>query len=191
MQIDRQIELLGAGVDRPEALVVEEDAVGEAVQHCAFEAELRRALEFVGGRFRDRGRQRSEGGEAVGPAGDERVQPVVDAAGERHSDAGGKLLRRRRAVREHLHVDAGFVHPLEADALEVAQAVRQLGGADRLGATIGLDQLIVPVVFLDGDDRTMRLAKHVSSSPASHATPSVACESIASSTGAERRLRVC
>jgi len=105
MHVDRQIELLGARIDRPEALVVEEDAIGEAVQHGALKSKCRRAFELVGGCVRHRGRQRGKGGEALRIFGDHLMQAVVDAARDRGGGLGGQLLRRRRAVREHLNVD--------------------------------------------------------------------------------------
>ena len=128
MQVDRHIERLRALEDRPEPLVVEKDAVGEAVDHGALEAEL--------------GDVRSSSsaaafGSLVGSAAkaakrlrvgrDRCMQPIVDAAGERDSIGAGELLRRRRAVREDLHVDAGFVHLLEAQIAEIMQPLEHLG----------------------------------------------------------------
>ena len=86
----------------------------------ALEAELGHgALELVGGGLRIGGRQRREGGEALRMRGDRRVQPIVDAPRQRDRVGAGELLRRGRAMREHLHVDAGLVHLLEAQLAEV------------------------------------------------------------------------
>ena len=92
------------------------------MNHGALEAELGdAAFELVGGRLGVGGRQRGEAGEAlrVGLAGP--MQPVVDAAGHVDGDAGVEALRRRRVVREHLDVDAGLVHLLDAHVGEVLQ----------------------------------------------------------------------
>ena len=64
--------------------------------------------------------KRGEGGKAR-IAGDDGVQPVVDAAGQCGRGLGGQFLRRRRAVRDHLNVDAGFVHFLDAERAEIVQ----------------------------------------------------------------------
>ena len=162
MQIDRHVERFGARIDRPEPLVVEEHAVGEAVQHGAFEAELDGAFELVGGRLRDRGRQGGKGGKTR-IAGDDGVQPVVDAAGQGGRGVGGQLLRRRRAVRDHLNVDAGLIHFLDADRVEIVQPLELLAGPAGLAAAIGLGELVVPIMLLDGDDGTMRFLEHRSS----------------------------
>ena len=122
MHVDGQIELFGALVDRPEALVVKEHAVGEAVQHGALEAELCGAIESsaaASGTAVEAG----ESGEARRIGFDHGGEAIVDAAGEIGGGRCGKLLRRRRAVREHLDVDAGFVHVLDAQRAEIVQPV--------------------------------------------------------------------
>ena len=75
---DRQIEFFRARIDRPKARVVEEDAVGEPVQHGALEAERGGAFEFVGGSLRHGGGKRRESGQARRIAGDDFMQPIVD-----------------------------------------------------------------------------------------------------------------
>ena len=161
MQIDRQIELLGAGKDRPEFLVVEEFAVREPVQHGALEAELCRALELVGGGVRHGSRQRRKTGEARRVLGDDRGETVVDAG--RHCGRGfsRQFLRRRRAVREHLNVDAGVVHFLDAQRPEIMQPVELLAGPAGFGADKGFFELFVPIMLFDGDDGTMRFTEHL------------------------------
>ena len=162
MQVDRHVELFGARIDRPEPLVVEEFAVGHAVQHGALEAELGdAALELVGRGRRIVGRQAREGGEARRIGGDRRMQPVVDPARQRHRDVGGDLLRRRRAVGEHLHVDAGLVHLLDAQRAEIEQALVGLARPPGFDAGEMGGHLRVPVVLLDRDHRTLRLVQHV------------------------------
>src|SRR5262249_56750869 len=69
---------------------------------------------------------------------------------------GGKFLRRRRAVREHLNVDARFVHFFEPQRPEIFEPVILLAGPAGLAAGEGLFQFVVPVMLFDGNDRTMR-----------------------------------
>ena len=161
MEIDRHVELLGALVDRPEFLEVEKFAVRHAVQHGALEAELgHRALELVGGGLRVDGGKRGEGGEALGVGRADLGEAVVDLPRQVGGDVGTKLLRRRRAMREHLDVDAGLVHLLEAQAAEIEEPLVGLVAAAGFGAGEMLGQFRVPVMLLDGDDRTIRLLHH-------------------------------
>ena len=135
MEIDRHVELLGALVDRPVFLEVEEFAVRHAVHHGALEAELGDgALEFVGGGLRVGGRQRCEGGEALRIGRADLGEAVVDLAGQIGGDIGRQLLGRRRAMRQHLDVDAGLVHLLEAQAAEIVEPSRRSRCRGRLRA---------------------------------------------------------
>ena len=94
----------------------------------------------------------------IGGAG--RREPVVDAANQRGRAFGRQLLRRRRAVRDHLHVDAGLVHLLEAQRAEIEQPVHLRSGPAGFQPDVGLGQLGVPVMLLDRDDRAIRLLEH-------------------------------
>ena len=58
--------------------------------------------------------------------GDRGVEPIVDPPCQRDRVVAGELLRRGRAMREDLHVDAGLVHLLEAQLAEVMQALEHL-----------------------------------------------------------------
>jgi hypothetical protein len=49
-------------------------------------------------------------------------EAVVDAPRHRDRHLVRQLLRRRRPVREHLHVDARLVHLAKAQVVEVVQA---------------------------------------------------------------------
>ena len=98
------------------------------MDHRALEAELgHRALELVGGGLRIGRGQHGEALEPVGVRADDLVQPVVGAARERHRGLGVEALRGGRAVRQHLHVDAGLVHLLQAQLAEVVQPLAMLG----------------------------------------------------------------
>ena len=162
MQVDRHAELLGALVDRPELLVVEEHAVGEPVQHRALEAELRdAALELVGRRRRIGGRQRREAGEARRIGLDGLVQPVVDAARQLGRDVLAELLGRGRAVRQHLDVDPGFIHLLQAHAAQVLQALERsrLRGSRR-GRCRCFANSASEIMLFQRDHRTIRFLQH-------------------------------
>ena len=160
MQVDRNVERLGALEDRPEPLVVEEHAVGESVDHRALEAELDAAFELVGGRLGIGGRQRREGGEARGVRLHGGVQPVVDAPRQRHGVGAGQLLGRGRAMRQHLDVDAGLVHLLDAQLAEIVQPLRGIARPPGFDARIGRRQFGIPIVLLQRDDWTFRLLHH-------------------------------
>ena len=75
------------------------------------------------------GRQRRETGEPRRIGSDRRVQPIVDAPRQRDRDVGGDLLRGRRAMGQHLDVDAGLVHFLDAQGAEVFEAPLRLARA--------------------------------------------------------------
>ena len=162
MQVERNVEPLGALVDRPEALVVEKgDAVLQPMHHGTLEPELGdAALELVGGRRRIGGRQRGEGGKPARVCLDGGMEPIVDAAGQIGSDVLRELLGRRRAVREHLDVDPDLVHLLDAQFTEIEQALFRLAPASRLRTGKLLGQFRVPVVFLQRNDRTIWFLEH-------------------------------
>ena len=117
------------------------------------------ALELVGGAGGIAGRQRREGREAVRPGGHHGGQPIVHPLRQRDGAVAGQLLGRGRAVGEHLDVDAGLVHLLEAPLAELEHAVHDRG----IGLDLAemLDQLVVVIVLLDRDDRTFGLLQHV------------------------------
>ena len=98
MQIERHVERLRALEDRPEPLIVEKDAIGEAVDHRPLEAELGGAFEFVGRRFGIAGRQRRKGCEALRVRSYHRMQPIIHAPRDVNRLGAGELLRRRRAM---------------------------------------------------------------------------------------------
>jgi hypothetical protein len=151
MRVNRHIELFGALEDRPEAFVVDEKALREAVDHRAFHPELGdRSLELVGGGTRIDGGQRRESGESGRISADSLAEAVVSAARERHREAGVQEVRRRRGVREHLHVDAGFVHFPDALRTEVFEPVAKSRAF--VGLVEMLDDLGVEVMLFDGDD---------------------------------------
>ena len=122
VDVDRHIERRGPLIDRPEALVIMEDAVGQTVDHRAFEAELRhRAVELVGRGMRIGGRQGRKGGEAVGMGAHRLMQPVVDAARQRHAGRGVDALQTGDRMRQHLKIDAAFVHFCEPQCAEIVE----------------------------------------------------------------------
>src|SRR5262249_7031295 len=93
---------------------------------------------------------------------------VVRALRHCHGAVALERLRGRRAVRQHLDVDTGLVHFLEADFAKVIESIRD--------ARIALDagglrrQLRIPVMLLDRDDRTFRLLQHGANFPVRYGT---------------------
>ena len=63
-------------------------------------------------------------------------------------------------MRDHLDVDAGLVHLLEAQRAEIEQPLLLRAGPPGFDPGVGLGQFGVPVVLLDGDDRAIRLLEH-------------------------------
>ena len=156
MQVNGHVQRLRALENRPEALVVDVHALladqGEAVHHRALETELRHgALQLIGRGFGVWRGQCGERGEARWVGFDRLLQPVVGANGQRHCDIGGEPVGRRRALRQHLEVDAGLVHLPQAQFPEVEKAFTQLGRAALSGGEVGR-HLGVPVVLLERDD---------------------------------------
>ncbi len=152
MQIQRHVQRRGALADRPEALVVEEHAVGRAVDQRALEAELRhRALQFIGRGLRIGRRDGGEGGEPVGMRAHRLGQAIVGDARQRHRGRGIHLLQSGIGVRQHLHVDPRLVHLLDAKAGQVVQPFRDGGNLPLILGRIGTHHVRVLVVLLDGD----------------------------------------
>ena len=59
-----------------------------------------------------------------------------------------------------LHVDSGLVHLLQAQAAQVIKPLIRLIPAASFGTGEMLGQFPVPVMLLDGNDRTIRLLHH-------------------------------
>ncbi len=96
------------------------------MHHRAFETQARhRALELIGRRLRIRRGQHRERGEAAVRFVDDLLQPVVRRARDRGRGLGIEALRRRRGVRQHLQVDAGFVHLADAQRADIVEPLAQ------------------------------------------------------------------
>jgi len=135
--------------------------VGHAVQHRALEAERGdAAFELVGRGSGIVGGQRREGGETGRMSADCLVQAVVDAPRQRHRDVGWNFLRRRRAMGQHLDVDAGLVHFRKAQRAEIEQAPVRLARPSRFDAGEMARHFRIPIVLLDRDDRAFRFLQH-------------------------------
>src|SRR6266849_2694125 len=161
MQIDRHVEPFGARIDWPELPVVDEFAVGKAVNHGALEAELDdTTLQFVSRGLRLGGRQRRKACKPRRMSRNRLMQPIVDAPGQLDCDAGGDFLSGRRAVGQHLDVDAGIVHFLQAKGAEIIETPLRLPGPASFDAGKMRRQLGVPIVLLNRDNRTFRLQQH-------------------------------
>ncbi len=161
MQVERHVERLGALEDRPEALVVEKHAACQPVHHGALEAELgHRAFEFVGRRLGVGGRQHRKAGEAVGMGAHGLGEAVVGAARKAHRERGIlDPLHRRRAVRQHLHVDPGRVHLGDAALPDIVEARDDVRPAGRVHAGDVRLHLGIEIVLFKSDD--LRLRRHL------------------------------
>ena len=101
-------------------LVVEERALGVAVDHRPLEPELvHGAIELAHGRLRVRGRQRRKAREPVGMFGDRIGKAIVGVARHWDRNIGREPLRPRLAEREHLHVDPGRIHVAQPRLAEI------------------------------------------------------------------------
>ena len=153
--MDGHVQRPGALEDGPEILLVVEAAVGQAVDHGALEAELRdRALQLVRRRFRVRGWDDGETGEAGGVGADRGVQPVVDETGHADGALGVELLHGRGGMGDHLEVDPRLVHLLQAGLPETLQPFAHMGGGAGVerameGAQVG----VLEVLFQRDDER--------------------------------------
>ncbi len=151
MNVDRHVERLRPLKNGPEALVVDEQTLGEAVNHRAFHIEpSHTAFELVGRGYRIDGREGSECGEALRIRAHGLVQTIVRALRERDGDLRVHEVHSRRAVRQHLNVDAGFIHfadALRAEILEPGAQRRSLFGFAVMRGDLGVE-----VVLLDRDD---------------------------------------
>ena len=161
MEINRHVELFGALIDRPEFLEVEELTIRHPVQHRAFEAEFGdRALELIGSRLGIHGREGGESCETLGIGRAHFGEAVIHLPGQIGGDVRSKLLGGRCAMREHLDVDPRFVHLLEAQTAQVIEPLIRLIATAGFGTGEMLGQFRVPVMLLDGNDRTIRLFHH-------------------------------
>ena len=92
------------------------------LDHGADEAELLDgAGELLGRGIGRLHRQRGEAGKARRIFGASRGEMIVDFLRHRHAVRAGHEVGPRTAVREHLDVDAGFVHGLEPRFAEIGQ----------------------------------------------------------------------
>ena len=129
VQVDGHLQPFGAGEDRPEFGAVDEVAVAEAVDECAFEPTLLDgALELVGRGLGQDGREHGEASEAVWALGHDVGERVVHRAASVDGDVGGEALAAGGLVREDLHVDSGRIHLGDPGVREVEEAVADAAG---------------------------------------------------------------
>ena len=118
------------------------------MHHRALEAEPGYgAFELVGRRLRIGGRQHRKTGEPVGMGAYRLREPIVGAARQPHGEFRVEPLHRRRAMRQHLHVDAGGVHLGDPALADVVEAGRDIGlprdiGAGDMGLHLGVQVML-------------------------------------------------
>ena len=129
MQIDRHIELLHPLPEREIPVLIEIVATGLAVDQRALEPEiLDGALQFVGRGADILHRQMGEAGIAMRPLLYLARQQVVGAARQPDRALGiGLGLHAGGGDRKHGDIDAGLVHGLEPQLVEVGKALLDIG----------------------------------------------------------------
>ena len=111
------------------------------------------ALELIGRRVRVRRGQRRESFEAPVRGAHALAQPVVRRARDRRRGFRVEALGRGRAVREHLDVDAHFVHLADAKLAHVVEPLAQLRVASLRPALAPMARDVgVDVVLFECDD---------------------------------------
>ena len=153
MQVDRHVERLRALKDRPEPLIVEEEPVGQPVDHGTLEAELGdRALELVGRGLGIGGGERCKGGKPIRVGSHRFIKPVVGAARQWHCGLAVELLQPRHRMRQHLQIDAGLVHLPQSQFAEIVEALHRRRCGDRVQAARMPLHLGIVVMLLQGND---------------------------------------
>jgi hypothetical protein len=124
------------------------------VHHRTLEAELCHcSLELIGRRLRIRRRQRGEAREPAAGFVYGLLQPVIRRPGYAGRGLGVEALRRRRGVRQHLEVDPGLVHLLDAQLAHIQQPLAQRRRARLRPAFLEmLADFGVEVMLFEGDD---------------------------------------
>ena len=164
MEVDRQVERLGARQDRLERRVIQEAPVGGAVHQRAVKAEiLDRALQFVRRCIGGEHRQVRKAAVAVRVARAGLGQCVIVGARQVDARLARHQVGARASDRQHLHGDPALVHVVKARAAEVGEFVAfgglrpdELGAGkaasgDRVGGDAG-DDAGDGVVLFQGDD---------------------------------------
>ncbi len=132
MNVDRHVELDRRGKQPVIARIVEEAAVGRAVDHGADKAEfLHGALQFGRNDVRTLHRKVGKAGKAVRMTGDRLCQMVVDVARHRHAVRAGDEVGARAGDRQHLHRDACLIHRFEPALADLRQKLHRIDRARR------------------------------------------------------------
>ena len=132
------------------------------MNHAALEAVFGdTAFELVRSPFGIGRRKRGKSGVAAGMPLDRFLQPVVRSFGKRNRSFGIEALNRRRALRQHLHVNPGFVHLADAAIIDIVETVAdRCAGKALLFAETGRN-LRIEIMFFQRDDAIAGLARHV------------------------------
>ena len=154
VHIDRHVERLCPLENRPELLLVEEFPIRQSVHHGALHIEASHdALKLVG---RGRGigcRQQAETRKTLRIGPDEFREMVVGLPRHPRCKFRRELLRSRRAVRQHLDVDTGFIHFSQPQLAHIEQATFDVGHALSFTAGKHGQEIGIPVMLLERDRR--------------------------------------
>ena len=122
MDIDRYVELLGRRQQAVIAWVIEEAALGRAVDERTDKTKLPdRTNELVNRGIRALHWQYGETGKTFGVTGDSRRQMVVHRPRNPDTIGAGHEIGAGTAIGEHLHRDAGLIHGLQAPLANLGQ----------------------------------------------------------------------
>src|SRR5437667_331355 len=127
MDIDRHVELRGRREQAVIARMIEEAALGRAVDHRAHEAQvLHGARELGRGSVGTLQRQRGEAREAIGMPRNGMGEVIVHLVGQGDAVGPGHEIRAGTAVREHLYRNACLVHGLQATFADFGQELERV-----------------------------------------------------------------
>ena len=128
MNVERYVKRLDGFEEGEEVRVVEKSSGGRAVDEDAFEAELRDAALHLANRLRDVVKAGGDkGSEAIGVGADCGRRLVMNALENCVLIFRAQLVDPDGGEREHLHVDAAFVHGAEAALTEIEELLTDAG----------------------------------------------------------------
>ena len=128
MQVDRHLQLCGGFKDRQKFGIVQETAANRAIEHRALEAKLVDAtFELLRGMLGVFHGQRGEPAEALWMLANRLREFIVHICCKGSRILRGELVKAHGCERQHLEVDAAFIHRSDAAGVQVKQLRLQLG----------------------------------------------------------------
>ena len=135
MDVDRHVEIDSRRQQAVVARMVEEAALGRAIDERADKPEfLHRARKFHRRSVRRLHRQHGKSREAIGMAGDRRGEMIVHLPRDGDTLGAGHEIGTGARVREHLHGDAGLVHQAQALLADLGREFERLRPTRRVAS---------------------------------------------------------